>query len=185
MNIFVVQFKKMTRFFYFFLLMMLVHNNVSAQKFDTPPNNQAEYEVNYKRRILLDTLAGIYIPKDTKDAFAQLNKKIDVKSKEKFIHTSPDTIATFAVKSLGSWMIRNWGFYEGSRLGDFLRKKGVYHPEDQAAFLVIGYYRFLNNLPLEEDKRITEFQKKRKAAVDARKRKGEVISSEKIQKPKQ
>ena len=70
----------------------------------------------------------------------------------------------FAVKSLGSWMIRNWGFYEGSRLGEFLRKKGVYHPEDQAAFLVIGYYRFLNNLPMEEEKRINEFQKKRKAA---------------------
>lgn len=165
------------------IVCLILIQPVYAQKISAPPNNQAEYEANYKKRIKMDTLAGVYIPKNTQDAFDQLNKKIDAKSREKFMHTSADTIARFAVKSLGSWMIRNWGFYEGSRLGEYLRTIGVYHPEDQAAFLVIGYYRTLNKLPLEEDKRIGEFQKKRKDAVEARKHKGQVISEEKVKKP--
>lgn len=154
---------------------------ICAQKFE-PASNPEEYEKMYQKRIKMDTINGVYIPKNVEDAFDQLNKKIDAKSRAKFMYTSEDTIKTFAVRSLGKWMILNWSFYEGSRLAAFLKSKGVYHPEDQAEFLVVGYYRFLNNLPSNESERIKKFQEKRKAEVRSRKLKGTTLSEEKIRK---
>ncbi len=161
--------------------LFLLSGIAQAQVFE-PAGNPAEFEKIYQKRIKLDTINGVYIPKNTEDAFAQLNKKIDARSRDKFMRTSEDTISTIAVRSLGKWMIMNWSFYEGSRLAAFLKAKGVYHPEDQAAFLVVGYYRFLNNLPLKESERIKQFQDKRKEEVKARNLKGTTLSEKKLPK---
>ena len=61
---------------------------------------------------------------------------------------------------------------------------GIYHPDDMAQFLVIGYYRLLNNLPSEDDKRIKAYQVARKEEVDNRKTKGKVLSETIRKKPK-
>lgn len=169
----------MRKIYFSIALSSLIACPIFAQNFE-PSFTPAQYEQQYQKRIKMDSIDGIYIPKDMDEVYAQLNVKIDAKSKAKFMHTSEDTISKFAVKSLGSWMIHNWGFFEGSRLGEFLRTKGVYHPEDQASFLVISYYRYLNNLPQDEENRIKAFQVKRKAEVTARNLKGTVISEEKI-----
>lgn len=175
---------QMIRKLVFFWLLILNGVLLFGQKFESPASNKEQFEAQYQKRIKLDSINGVYIPKNTNDAFDQLNKKIDAKSKEKFMRTSEDTISRIAVKSLGSWMIRNWSFFEGSRLAAYLKTIGVFHPEDQAAFLVIGYYRYLNKLPLEEEKRIKEIQEKRKAEVNARKLKGTLLSEEKLKSNK-
>jgi hypothetical protein len=137
-----------------------------------PPDNVKDFEKSYQQNIKLESINGVYIPKNIEDAYNELDKKIDQKSREKFKRTSIDTISKIAVKSLGTWMIMNWNFYEGSRLGAFLKEKGVYHPEDMAKFLVLGYYHYLNKLPFDDKKMVTEFQKTRKEQVQNRKKKG-------------
>lgn len=171
--------QSMRKIYFSVALASLMACPIFAQKFE-PSFTPTQYEQQYQKRIKMDSINGIYIPKDMDDVYAQLNVKIDAKSKAKFMHTSEDTISRFAVKSLGSWMIHNWSFFEGSRISAYLKTKGVYHPEDQASFLVISYYRFLNNLPQDEESRIKGLQEKRKAEVTARNLKGTVISEEKI-----
>ena len=52
---------------------------------------------------------------------------------------------------LERWILINWGFEEGSRLSDLIKKSwGVEHPEDMASFVLIAFHRFLNQRPIDE-----------------------------------
>lgn len=170
------------RYIWICLIFVLTGNGVAQTK--GPPSTPSEIEKEYQKRVQKDSIAGVYIPKDVPDAFRQLDKLIDAPSKAKFKAYPEEEVKVYGLKSLGKWITLNWSFYEGSRLAAKLKSMGIYHPDDMAQFLVIGYYRKLNNLPLEEDKRIKEYQVARKAAIDNRKSKGTVLSETKIKKPK-
>ena len=64
------------------LFWLLILNGVLlfGQKFEPPASNKEQFEAQYQKRIKLDSINGVYIPKNTNDAFDQLNKKIDAKS---------------------------------------------------------------------------------------------------------
>jgi len=165
-------------------LSMLVFGSLAVGQSQSPPSGEEEHQKEYNKRVTKDSLFGVYIPKDVPDAFKQLDKLIDEASKRKFKKYSEDSVKVFGVKSLGKWMTINWSLYEGSRLVANLRGRGLYHPQDMALFLVIGYYRKLNNLPMEEEKRISEYQKARHDAFIAEKKKGKVLSETVTKKPK-
>jgi hypothetical protein len=133
----------------------------------------------------LDSINGIYIPKNVEDAIRRFNVLIDAASMEKFKTSSEEIILTRATRSLGKWMIINWSLYEGSRLVENMRRRGVFHPEDIVAFILISYHRTLNGKPLEEEARIKGFQVARKEAYDARRLQGPVLKEFKISKDKQ
>lgn len=142
------------------LLFVLVFS-ASAPAQD-PPDTPEEYRENYQRRIRKEYLDGVYIPKDLTDAFVTLNTLIDKESKAKFRAVSEDTAATKLHFSLGRWMIRNWGFYEGSRLSHYIRENlDLYHPDDMARFIIITYHRSLNRRPLEVKELLEAFYEKR------------------------
>lgn len=165
-------------------LSLLVFFGSSISQTATPTNTEEEYMKEYNKRVAKDSLFGVYIPKDAPDAFRQLDKLIDDASKKKFKEYPEEKVKVFGLRSLGKWMTMNWSLYEGSRLVANLKSRGLYHPEDMALFLVIGYYRTLNNLPLEEKERIDEYQKKRHDAFLAEKKKRKVLSETIVKKPK-
>ena len=125
-------------------------------------------EQAYQKRIKKERLFGVYIPKDLGDAFAQLNRLISKESKAKFKKAN-ETIAVRKLHfSFGRWMIYNWSFYEGSRFSDYLRKLGIYDPDDMARFVMTTYHRNLNKKPLNVKALIEDIQANR-AAIKAKK----------------
>jgi len=155
---------------------------VDAQK--SPPGTPEEMLAEYNRRIKLDSINGIYIPKNVEDAIRRFNILIDAASMEKFKTSSEEIILTRATRSLGKWMIINWSLYEGSRLVENMRRRSVYHPDDIVAFVLISYHRTLNGKPLEEEARIKEFQVARKKAYDDKRLQGPVLKEFKVSKDK-
>ncbi|NNE30156.1 MAG: hypothetical protein HKN16_11000 [Saprospiraceae bacterium] len=144
-----------------------------------PANVKAEAEAYYQDRISREYLDRIYIPKDIADAFIQLNDLIDDESKKKFLSVDENEAARKLHFSLGRWMMRNWGFYEGSRLSHYLRNLGISYPDDMARFIILTYHRNLRKQPLDVKPLIEGFIQKREEDFKSRIEKGEIIHEEK------
>ena len=155
--------------------------SVSAQK---PAETREEYEAAYKRRIRMETLNQVYIPKDLADAFNELNKKIDADSEQRFL-SLPDSVAADKLFfSLGRWIQVNWGFYGGSRFSHYLKGIGLSHPEDMARFVIITYHRNLSRVPLDVKPLVEGLVQTRQAAVLERRKAGEVLDEQVRQRPR-
>lgn len=162
------------------LFLLLTLTPLTAQD---PPDTPAEYRKNYERRIRQEYLNGVYIPKDLTDAFVALNELIDEASRAKFKAVSEETAATKLHFSFGRWMIRNWGFYEGSRLSHFIRENlGIYHPDDMARFIIITYHRSLNRQPLEVKELLKVFHEKQEREKQRLLEEGKIINEWKRQR---
>ncbi len=134
-----------------------------AAQTEKPAETESEFEKNYARRIQQEMINGVYIPRDLVDAFSQLNQLIDAESKRKFRSVEEEVAVSKLFFSLGRWITRNWGFYEGSRLSHYFRKMGVFHPEDMARMLIVSYHRYLNDTDLDLKGQIRFYQKKQEA----------------------
>ena len=115
-----------------------------GQEEATPASSTEDIKEKYEWRIQQSKLAGQYIPKDIFDAFAELNKLTDADSRIKFASISENDAARKLYFSLGRWITTNWGLYDGSRLGQYLRDAGISYPEDQALAVIVCWHRSLN-----------------------------------------
>ena len=148
------------------------------------PTAEEAYQKKYNKRIKKEYIYGVYIPKDLADAFVQLNRLTDQKSKTIFKNMPEELAAKKLHFSLGRWMIYNWGFYEGSRLSDYIKKLGITHPDDMASFIITSYHRNLHKKKLDIKTQIEFYKNKRKKEMEARKKRGTVISQETRIRPK-
>lgn len=152
---------------------------LSAAQAQDPPATLEEFNENYRQRIQKSELYGVYIPGDVEDAFTTFDKLIDSESKKKFKNMDEGAAATKLHFSLGRWIIRNWGFYEGSRLSHYIRTRyAIFHPDDAARFLIICYHRYLNERPLEIKALIRDFHEKQKQQKLKRIEEGTIIHEE-------
>ena len=154
------------------ILMLLTCSLFAQQK---PASSPEEFDKRYEWRIQQDFLDGTYIPKDLTDVFVELNRLIDKPSQAKFKAASEKEVVHKLYFSLGRWMTVNWGFYEGSRLSEFLRQLELYHPEDMSRFLITTYHRNLNKSKLDVKELVLSLQEERTTAAKKRLEKGEVI----------
>lgn len=161
-----------------FLLFFLIISFSSLGFAQKPPETQREFEKAYKRRIQKDVLHGVYIPKDLPDAFVELNKRIDPESKAAFKAYPEDQVADKLFYSFGRWIIHNWGFYGGSRLSNYIKSMGIYHPEDMSRFVIVAYHRYLNKKPLEIKELMKAFHAKQKKEKEELIKKGEILHEE-------
>lgn len=109
-----------------------------------PASSVDDIKAKYEWRIQQTKLAGQYIPKDIFDAFSELNRLTDADSRQKFMSISENDAARKLYFSFGRWITTNWGLYEGSRLGHYLREAGISYPEDQALAIIVCWHRSLN-----------------------------------------
>lgn len=162
-----------------FLLLIFVVIFVLPSNGQDQLSKEEQFQKNYNKRIKKERLYGVYIPKDVPDAIAQLNKLTPREAKTAFKGVSEDVAVKKLHFSLGRWIIHNWGFYEGSRLGHHLKKVGVSHPDDQARVIITAYHRYLNKVPLKVKEVADFYRKKRLKEMEEKKKKGKVIAREK------
>lgn len=148
-----------------------------------PPSSAEDIKRNYEWRVQQSKLNGQYIPKDLFDAFAELNKLTDADSRAKFIALTENEAARKLYFSLGRWITTNWGLYEGSRLGQYLREAGISYPEDQAVAIMVCWQRSLKKKDINFKQVKDVLVAKRKREREERLKQMPVIKEE-IIKPK-
>lgn len=97
----------------------------------------------YQLRIEMDSINGVYIPKDIEDCCVQLDKILSDKDKEyiKGLPKKDDTIDLHFC--LGMWIRNNWGLWGGSRLQKYLFDISD-HPDGMSSIILKYYYDWLN-----------------------------------------
>lgn len=91
----------------------------------------------------LETIDGVYIPKDMNDALSELDKKLDNQAKERFKNLNEKDL-TIEHFGLGLWMRNNWGLWKHSRLAQYFYTKGILHPDDMSGVMLDCYHQKLN-----------------------------------------
>ena len=130
---------------------------------------EKEFEANYAKRIQLEEINGVYIPKDLDDAFSELDRLSDPVGIARF-KSAPDSMIEKTHFGLQKWVQLNWGLDDGSRLSHYLKLKGISYPDDMAWIIVLTYHRYLNGKPLmleEEAAKITKRMEAEKAKRDS------------------
>ncbi|MCB0553608.1 MAG: GTP cyclohydrolase [Phaeodactylibacter sp.] len=159
-------------------LVFLITGQSWGQK---PPETEKEFDEGYQNRIGLEYIDGVYIPKDLSDALVQLNKLVDRDSKASFKSVPEEEAVHKLFFSLGRWITRNWGFYEGSRLSNSIRQLGVYHPEDMAVLIIRSFHRSLNQQPIDVKGQVAAIQAEQKKRLEERIHNGTILYEEKKQ----
>jgi hypothetical protein len=103
----------------------------------------AEQEA-YKKRIAADSINGLYIPQNLEECFVELNKILKPKDIETIKNLKDRNETILYHHGFGTWLRNNWGLWGGSRLQQYLIKKGLRHPDDMSATILQFYYDWLN-----------------------------------------
>lgn len=112
----------------------------------------------YQKRIIADSISGVYIPVDINDCLRQLNiilKPIDV---NEFKNLPKEEAIASSHFGLGLWMRNNWGLWGGSRLSIYFNNLGIKHPDDMSGIILTSYHRFLNKQDIDFDGQILYYK---------------------------
>jgi hypothetical protein len=98
----------------------------------------------YLAKLDKDSLNGIYIPKDLKDCFLQLDKILTSEDREQIKNLKDRNETINFHHSLGMWIRNNWGLWGGSRLQKYLLEKNLNHPDEMSSLILEFYFDWLN-----------------------------------------
>ena len=146
-----------------FLLAQLIYlfNPVCAQD-----SFEKEFDEQYQQNITAETLNGVYIPADLDDVIKELNRLSTPEGRSKMASGTEQVVKERLIHGLGKWMLVNWNLFEGSRISHFLKGLGISHPDDMVEFMIVTYYRHLNQLPQEIEMRAKEMQERHKKRLE-------------------
>lgn len=99
----------------------------------------------YERRQTLDTIDGVFIPKNLEECFTELNKMFTEKEIQEVRQLNSRNDVDEYHFPLGTWLRNDWGLWGGSRLGAYMKKRGVNNPEFMSSLILEFYYDWLNN----------------------------------------
>ena len=111
-----------------------------------------------KIKFTTDTINGIYIPKDLKDCFVQINSFWNDSTKIQVKNWEEKEFAGKVHLSFGMWIRNNWRLWGGSRLSKYFNDLGIYHPDDMSGIILDSYHRNLNNKEIKLDDQIKYYQ---------------------------
>lgn len=98
----------------------------------------------YKKRIVADSINGLYIPKNLEECFLELDKLLKPKDIKTFKNIKDRSETIDYHHGFGTWLRNNWGLWGGSRLQQYFFKKGLNHPDDMSMVILEFYYDWLN-----------------------------------------
>ena len=105
---------------------------------------QAKRQAAYQRRLVADSIDGIYIPRNLEESFHFLDTMLHAETIS-LIRSLPDRKAMSEFHFvLGMWLRNNWGFWGGSRLQQYFVQRGVEHPDNMSGILLEYYYDYLH-----------------------------------------
>ncbi|NDJ00080.1 hypothetical protein GWA97_13400 [Flavobacterium sp. LaA7.5] len=116
-------------------------------------NIEKKWAEEDKVRFTTDSLRGIYIPKDLKDCFIQINKSISDSTKVEITNWEEKEMSRLHF-GFGMWMRNNWQLWGGSRLSNYFNEMEIYHPDDMSGIILTSYHRDLNKKDLKLDEQI-------------------------------
>ena len=100
----------------------------------------------YERRIVADTIDGVYIPRNIEDCFSQLDSILAFKNRRGIIaQPNRESMSKYHF-GLGMWLRNNWGLWSGSRLERYFYARGVYHPDNMSGVILEYYYDYLHGV---------------------------------------
>ncbi len=105
---------------------------------------RARRRAEYERRLTLESIEGVYIPKDLGECMTELDKKLSEIDRQEMraLPAREDMIGYHL--GLGTWMRNYWGLWSSSRLQKYFREKGVAHPESMSTVILYHYHDWLN-----------------------------------------
>lgn len=121
----------------------LMNKNKKEAKKEKRQEIVKEKEV-YKKRIITDSINGRYIPKNIEECFLELNKILKPKDIEAIKNLKDRSETILYHHGFGTWLRNNWGLWGGSRLQQYLIKKGIDHPDSMSSIILEYYYDWLN-----------------------------------------
>ena len=105
---------------------------------------QAKEQAAYQRRLVADSIDGIYIPRNLEESFHVLDTLLPAKT-VRVMRSLPDREAMSEFHfGLGMWLRNNWGFWGGSRFQQYFIQRGVEHPDNMSGILLEYYYDYLH-----------------------------------------
>lgn len=152
--------KHSIQFFISLVFVFSFTNYISAQ---VKPKKDEIYTVEpIEKRIQMEYINNVYIPKDLTDALRELDSKMDAAGKEKFAGMTEADASTKVYFSFGRWMSVNWGMEEGSRLTQFFNNQGIAKVEDMIRILMVSYHRHVNKQELRTTELFNHYKELRK-----------------------
>lgn len=127
-----------------FWVSMRKRNEVAARREGRMEERRRQAE--YKRRLVADTIDGIYIPRNLQECFNVLDTLLYTKDRLSIrAQFSRKEMSKFHF-GLGLWMRNYWGLWGGSRLNTYMKQRGVYHPDDMSGKILEFYYDHLHSV---------------------------------------
>ena len=142
---------------------------------------EKKWRIEDENRAMIDTLRGIYIPKDLEDCFTQINSFWNDSTKIEVKKWSEDEFSAKVHLGFGMWMRNNWQLWRGSRFTKYFNELGIYHPDDMSGIILKSYHRHLNDKKTRLEEQVKYYQEYwEKAKINEIKRKQEEFSEYKI-----
>ncbi len=99
----------------------------------------------HQKNLVADSIDGIYIPKNIKDCFLDLDRTLLTKDIETIKNLKDRNETIMYHHGFGTWLRNNWGLWGGSRLQTYFIERGVRHPDSMSSKILEFYYDWLNN----------------------------------------
>ncbi|MFA5540706.1 MAG: DUF6794 domain-containing protein [Bacteroidales bacterium] len=156
--------KKGLKYFYKEVLLSsfkyyLINGKLDEKKILLPYIEKSKrYAYEDENRKTLDTLSGVYIPKNLDDCFKQLGSILNQMTINEIEGIDVDELAKRFHFGLGRWMRNVWQLWKGSRLSYYFNNIGVYHPDDMSGIILTSYQRHLKGEDIKLEEQIKHYQ---------------------------
>lgn len=121
-------------------------------------------------KVKLDTIDGVYIPKNLEDCFIQIDKMLNDSLRTEFKKISEEDFTGKTHFGLGIWMRNNWSLWGGSRLSKYFNEKEIYHPDDMSGIILTSYHRRLTDKKIDLENQISYYKTYWKVAEEPNKK---------------
>lgn len=106
---------------------------------------EKKWNTDYAMRYDLDTIQGVYIPKDLTDCIRHFDNKWSDSLKLIVKNKPEQKFVSDAHLAVGMWMRNYWWLWKGSRLSRYFNELGIDHPDDMSSIILTCYHRHLNS----------------------------------------
>ena len=96
--------------------------------------------LEFEKRKTLDSIDGIYIPKNLYECITELDKTLNFESKKQLRESKSSWEFNSHMGGLGMWIRNNWGINGGSRLLKYFNDRGM-TDRDEISGTIIEYYQ--------------------------------------------
>ena len=93
------------------------------------------------------------IPENPQECFDQLQQELAPEGIEAIRNSSEDDLTMLHLQ-LGMWIRNNWGLWEGSKLAEWFRERGVEDPDDMSEIIIHSFWLLLNDKPVNLEEQL-------------------------------